>query len=201
MAETLADILGQATEAVSNNNATDFAQVETPAPESAPDYSADFNDEVPEAEVVDEQEPVRVHSAADLKKSAQRWIDFIDNLQKPALVASYRRTILQPGDEERMSRYEQERAARGKYSIQDAVSDDSDFYHILERAREYGELCDKAAFTTDEKESLAGPLAEVLEKHSRLQLSPEMALLLAVAMVMLPRVAPLIPQFRKGFNL
>lgn len=200
MADTLADILGQATEAVSSNNATDFTLVEAPASEPTPDYSQDFTDEAPEAEVVDE-EPVRVHSPADSKKSARRWIDFLDNLQKPLLVASYRKTILHPGDEERMDAYEQQRAQRGRFSIEDAVTEDSSFYHILTRAREFTQLCDKAAFTEDEKESLTGPLAEVLERHSRLQLSPEMALLLAVAMVMLPRVAPLIPQFRKGFNL
>jgi hypothetical protein len=201
MADNLAEILGQATEAVGSNNATDFAPVEAPAAEPTPDYSADFTDDVPEAEVVDDEEPVRVHSAADLKKSARRWIDFVDNLQKPLLVASYRKTILHPGDEERMDAHEQQRAQRGRFSIEDAVTEDSTFYHVLTRAREFTDLCDKAAFTEDEKESLTGPLAEVLERHSRLQLSPEMALLLAVAMVMLPRVAPLIPQFRKGFNL
>lgn len=200
MAGSLSDVLGQATEAVNTGNATDFAPIEAPAVEPAPDYSADFDD-APEAESVDEQEPVNVHSPADIKKAARRWIDFADNLQKPFLVASYRRTVLREGDTERMTAYEQQRAARGRYSIEDAITEDSDFYHVLTRAREYAELCDAAAFTEEEKESLTGPLAEVLERHSRLQLSPEMALLLAVAMVMLPRVAPLIPQFRKGFNL
>jgi hypothetical protein len=200
MGNSLLDVLGQATEAVNTGNATDFSPIETPPAEPAPDYSEDFG-EAAEAEIVDEQEPVRVHSPADTKKAARRWIDFIDNLQKPVLVASYRRTVLHEGDTERMTAYEQQRAARGRYSIEDAVTEDGDFYHVLTRAREFAELCDKAAFTDDEKDSLTGPLAEVLERHSKLQLSPEMALLLAVAMVMLPRVAPLIPQFRKGFNL
>jgi hypothetical protein len=200
MADSLSDVLGQATEAVNTDNATDFSPIEAPATEPIPDYSGDFG-EAPEAEVVDEQEPVHVHSPADIKKAARRWIDFVDNLQKPLLVASYRRTVLHEGDTERMAAFEQTRTARGRYSIEDAVTEDGEFYHVLTRAREFADLCDKAAFTDDEKESLTGPLAEVLERHSRLQLSPEMALLLAVAMVMLPRVAPLIPQFRKGFNL
>ena len=200
-ASDLASVLGQATEAVNTDNATDFEPIEAPTAEPQPDYSADFGPEQPSAEVVDDdEEAIPLRTPADAKKSARRWIDFIDNLQKPMLVAGYRRTVLHPGDEARMTAYEQKRTAKGRYSIEDAVTDDSDFYFILERAREYGELCDAAAFTEDEKESLTGPLAEVLEKHSRLQLSPEMALLLAVAMVMLPRVAPLIPQFRKGFN-
>ncbi|MGI4862455.1 MAG: hypothetical protein ACRYFZ_00915 [Janthinobacterium lividum] len=202
MALDLLEVLGQATEAVNNDNPTDFSPIDTAAP--AIDYTEDFGPEpaIPEAEA-DEDEPTAapLPTPEDARKSARRWIDFIDNMQKPALIASYRNAILRPGDEARMDAYEQERAGRGRYSIEDAVTDDKDFYYVLARAKEFAELCDKAAFTEDEKQSLTDPLAEVLEKHSRLQLSPEMALLLAVAMVMLPRVAPLIPQFRKGFNL
>ncbi len=201
MALDLLEVLGEATEAVNNDNPTDFTPIEA-AP--AADYTADFGPEptMPDTAAVDEEPAVEpVANPEDARKSARRWIDFLDNLQKPALIASYRNTILRPGDEARMDAYEQERAARGRYSIEDAVTDDKDFYHVLARAKEFAELCDRAAFTDDEKQSLTDPLAEVLEKHQRLQLSPEVALLLAVAMVMLPRVAPLIPQFRKGFNL
>lgn len=201
MADSLLEVLGQATEAVNTGSASDFSPVEAPAAsEPEPDFSGDFG-EAPPVDEVDEPEPAQVHSPADIKKAARRWIDFIDNLQKPVLVASYRRTVLHEGDTERITAFEQARAARGRYSIEEAVTEDGEFYHVMTRAREFAELCDKAAFTNDEKEALTGPLAEVLERHSRLQLSPEMALLLAVAMVMLPRVAPLIPQFRKGFNL
>jgi len=205
MAASLAEVLGEATEAVNSGNDTDFTPIETPAaaPEPQPDYSDDFGPEQPGAEVVDddEQTAIPLPTPEGARRSAQRWINFIDNIQKPLLVAGYRKSIFHPGDEARMDEYEQRRTAQGRYSIEDAVTDDSEFYYVLNRAREFTELCDKAALTDDEKDSLTGPLAEVLEKHSRLQLSPEMALLLAVAMVMLPRVAPLIPQFRKGFNL
>lgn len=198
----LLEVLGQATEAVNNDNPTDFTPIETAAP--AADYSEDFGHDAtqPDPEATeDEPTAAPLPTPEDARKSARRWIEFVDNIQKPALIASYRQTVLRPGDEARMDAFEQERAARGRYSIEDAVTDDKDFYHVLARAKEFTELCDRAPFTDDEKESLTGPLAEVLEKHSQLQLSPEMALLLAVAMVMLPRVAPLIPQFRKGFNL
>lgn len=46
MADTnLLDVLGQATEAVNTDNATDFSPIETPAAEPEADYSEDFGPE------------------------------------------------------------------------------------------------------------------------------------------------------------
>lgn len=207
-APDLSDLLSVATEAVNTDSASDFTPltVEAPAPtiDDAPDdfgpepEATETNDE-PTADAADVDAPTK--TPADARKSAERWISFVDNLQRPMLIAAYRKNVLHPGDTERITEYEQKRAARGKYSIEDAVSEDTDFYHVLARAKEFSELCDKAAFTADEKETLAGPLSEVLEKYTSLQVTPEVALLLAVAMVMLPRIAPLVPLFRKGFTL
>lgn len=203
----LGSILSEATETV-NAASSDFAApvmeaTTEPAPvETAAHVADDFTEVVDEPTTAStDDEPTVLHSVEDTRKSARRYIEFVDNLQKPLLVSAYRKTILHPGDESLMESYELERAKRGKYSVEDAVSENDELYHAMTRAREFMQLCDSAPFTNDEKESLTGPLAEVLQKHQAMHLTPEMALLLAVAMVMLPRVAPLIPQFRKGFTL
>jgi len=199
----LSDVLAQGTEAVNTGNASDFAP-EVHAPEPVAD-SDDFGPEPETPEVVsasddDETEP-SAPTPEDAHKSARRLLIFVDNLQKPLLVAAYRKSILLPGDEEKLREHQREKAKRPKYSMQEAISEDSEFFDVSERAKEFFKLVDAAPFTEDEKESLTGPLSEVLEKYTALQLTPEMALLAAVAMVMLPRVAPLIPMFRKGFSL
>lgn len=201
----LADLLGQATETASSPGAADFAPIEVqpaaPTPDDVP--TAEFGpepDPVGEPETF-EEEPVKVVNPEDARKSARRIINFIDNLQKPFLTSVYKKTVLFEGDYEKVQQFHEEKAKRGTYSFQDAITEDNDFYDVSKRFEEYMDLVKAAPFTEDEKDSLTGPLAEVLEKHSQFQLSPEMALLLAVAMVMLPRVAPLIPQFRKGFNV
>lgn len=202
-AADLSDLLGQATEEMNIPPATDFEPVVIAAPtaEAAPD---DFTDEPePEFFATEEvtDEPAPAPTPADAKKSARRLIDFVDNLQKPLLVNAYKSTVLLDGDYEKVQEYHKQREARGKFSFQEAITEDDAFYDVSKRFEEYMELVKAAPFTDDEKDSLSGPLAEVLEKHTAFQLTPEVALLLAVAMVMLPRVAPLIPMFKKGFTL
>ncbi|GAA4353052.1 hypothetical protein GCM10023185_13290 [Hymenobacter saemangeumensis] len=203
----LADVLAQGTEAVNTGTASDFAPDVQPTPEasSSPDDFGPEPEEVDAQEVFtagdDDETETAAPTPEDALKSARRIISFVDNLQKPFLVSAYKRSVLWPGDEEKLTEFNRQRAARGKYSLQDAITEDSDFYQVSKRAEEFFALCEAAPFTDDEKDSLAGPLSEVLEKYTSLQLTPEMALLAAVAMVMLPRVAPLIPAFRKGFTL
>ena len=79
--------------------------------------------------------------------------------------------------------------------IKSACEADPDLRDVLLRTSKVAEANKKAAFTQEEKESLIKPLAEVVEKYSLLQIGPEAMFIIALALVMAPRIMPLFPGY------
>jgi hypothetical protein len=136
-----------------------------------------------------------------LKKASLRWIGLFDHLQKPFLVNAYSKAILKPGDTEALTDAQKRYDLSNEKKIQEAVSENDHLYGILKRFDEYQQAIKGISFTEEEKEMIAEPLAEVVEIYKNMHMSPQMALLAAVAMVMLPRIEPIFPQLFKGIKL
>lgn len=161
--------------------------------EPAPD-DLDLDEELP-----DEEEPVEddTPSRDSLQKMAMRWVKAFNAVQKMALRPVYRKTILQPGDhesaEEALKAYKENPGVR----VEEVFQGDKG---TMRRIEKFLDAMNELPFTDDEMESLADPLAEVIEKHRSLRMSPEAALVLSLLIVMLPRIEPVIPGLAKALK-
>lgn len=135
-----------------------------------------------------EQEPVQDKSF--WREQARMWISAFDTLQRSALANYvYPKAILEPTDRQKLARFKNRTKGRRK----DDIVYDDDIQSVLDRYAELEENIGKLPFSSGEKETLTAPLANLLEKHQSGQLSPEVALIIAVAIVMIPRLAPGLP--------
>jgi hypothetical protein len=202
MAEKTQDLSSILAASVETQNATVNDFITVPETPSTDDLSDDF-DEAEEVETETEKDPENEIplSKAEIKKAAKRWIGLFDKMQKPFLVNAYEKAILKPGDEQLLKSHQKNVDLTGPKKIKDAISENDDLYYVLKRYDEYIDACKNIPFSEEEKEMIAEPLAELVEKYKKMHLSPEMALVAAVVMVMLPRVEPLFPQFFKGIKL
>lgn len=134
----------------------------------------DFDDD-------DQEDEVKPLSKADARSLAKQLVDDLSALQKTALAGFvYPNTILRKGD------FTLEKESRnGIFSPEHAAA--------KERMAEYEHKLAELPFTKEEKEQIAKPLAAVILKYqSMMKISAEFSLVLAVFLVMLPRLEPLL---------
>jgi hypothetical protein len=198
----LDNILAQATNII-NSSASDFAPEASEALEndSLQTDSDDFEEDDDYGQALDQEEPeVKVQTPEMVLASARRIIKFVNKAQKPFLVKAYRSKHLKEGDEEVIKDQKISGVFDNEHRYQQELERNPEFKSICKRFNYYTELIEGIEFTDDEQQSLEEPLAEVLAKWNKFQMTPEMALLMAVAMVMLPRIEPLFPRLFNGVN-
>jgi hypothetical protein len=127
------------------------------------------------------------------KKQAAFWIGAVNMLQKKFLPVVYKKTILEEKDTVLLKDWREKKKRNPSYSIEDAITEDDELFHALDRYERLSEACDSIAFTQEEIDSITEPLAAVLEKHQTGTTTPEAQLAIAVALVMLPRLIPFFP--------
>lgn len=159
--------------------------------------SDDFEETVDDVPETAQDDPVI--SAGGFKRMAKRWIQTFNVFQKTLLKPSYQRTILEKGDIEKMRSYRKD-AELSKCDITDIYHENEESYHVIERFDKYMKAVEDLPLTQEEIDDLTEPLSEVIQKYNSMQVGPEGQLLLAVLVIMLPRVEPVFPSIAKLFN-
>ena len=164
-----------------------LAQGATPPP---PLDEADFGTPPPQAE----QEPPQ---PANWKQQAKMYLKSLDRIQRMVLPFLYKKAILEENDPANLAAYQAKRAADKSLTVADAISDNDELYWTLERYRELDEACTAIPLTDEDYQYLTDPLGQVIQKHRALQAGPEGQLVLALLIVMTPRLAPLLKFAKK----
>lgn len=132
------------------------------------------------------------------KSIAMRYVKMFSSFMKMILTPLYRVTILEKDDIEKMREFNQKNRGKSEKEMDEAVHSDHEMWPVVNRFDQYMKAIKEIPLDDDEKEMIATPLGEVIQKYKSLQLSPEWMLLIAVAMVMLPRIVKLIPDVNKA---
>lgn len=161
----------------------------------------DFEELALEEEPEEEEESDRPRATGgSLKKMAYRLVKTFNAMQKRLLLAAYRRRILQPGDADKTAQWMELNEQSSQFDWEKVVTRNPENEAIYKRVSKFMKLCDELPLKEDEMQDIAEPLAEVIEKREALQMSPEVALLLAVVIAMIPRLEPLLPGFGSVFK-
>ncbi|MEQ8628095.1 hypothetical protein [Ekhidna sp.] len=188
----LEDELKKATEEA--NEVEELEDDFEPSPESFDD-EGDFDDfDEPDFDDEADEEPT---FSGDPKKTARRWIKTFNALQKWVLKGLYKKKILTSEDSEQIRKWKAQHKANPNVKMEDVIEGDAERYERFDR---FLTAVEDLPFTEEEIQDIAEPLSELIEKHRRLQMSPEVALLLAVIIVMLPRLEPILPDMTAIFN-
>jgi|GEM_PF-3353140 len=175
------------------NTAPDFEEAEPE--ENEDDFEEDYSALMDEDGDMDESAPEPTHTKEYIKKTADRLVSAFDILQRAIMKPLYKKTMLRPGDADKAKKWARERENGQK--IEDIVAGD---YDTKERLDAYVKALETLPLSDDDKEAIADPLSELVEKYRHLQLSPEWALVFAVGIVMLPRLEPLLPNMKDLFK-
>ncbi len=189
--DTLLQELAQETEG-SNQKGDMHIAPETEIP------ATNFDQEpAPEAKPLGE-DPVEID--AKTNKTAARYVKMFSAIMKMIFKPIYKRTLLEPGDIEKMRDLQNQNRGRSDKSIEEAISSDNALWPVVNRFDKYMKAVEDIALDKEEIEMLAEPLAEVLHKYKKSQLSPEWMLVISTGMVMIPRLAPMMPDITNIFK-
>lgn len=147
-----------------------------------------------------EPKPVEPMTAAKAKGMAQRWVKTFSSGLKLLLSAVYKKSLLKPGDEEKMAELVRQNRGKSDKEIFDAINSNDPIYDVSNRFEAYIKAVDEIPLSQEEIDSIAEPLEELIQKYKSLQLGPEWMLVISVGIVMLPRVVPLMPDLSKIFQ-
>ncbi|OJW76314.1 hypothetical protein [Spirosoma sp. 48-14] len=154
----------------------------------------DFRDDDPESDGMDDAEPEK--SFKDYLEEAGLFINLFDSLQSGVLKPIYRSKYQEPDDADLIRRYKEEtrQIKAGTLLEENRTVGTDPFLDAVQRVADCNDAVKTLPFTAREKTKLKEPLAKVLEKYSSVSISPEMALLLAVLMIMAPRIIQVLPE-------
>lgn len=141
----------------------------------------------PEDYTEDEDQPLKTLS--ECRRDAKAAVDLVDGLQTTVLKRYvYPKTILVKGDKDKLRRY---------FDENERSEDVFDAYKRYQKLVEYSEAL---PFDKEDKERIIKPLSRIIQKYQTKALSPEWTLVLAVLIVMLPRLQPLFPSIFSGIE-
>lgn len=132
-------------------------------------------------------------------KTARSWVRSFSKLLKMIFKPVYRGTVLAKGDIEKMQEFRNKNRGLSETQMEEALHSQHDLYPVANRFDKYLKAVESIELEQDEIDAIAEPLSECIIKYRNLQLGPEWMLLFAVAMVMLPRLTPMIPDLSKIF--
>lgn len=154
---------------------------------------------VTEEDLTDKQEPVSPYTADKALKTARSWVRSFSKLLKMIFKPVYRGTVLAKGDIEKMQEFRNKNRGLSETQMEEALHSQHDLYPVANRFDKYLKAVESIELEQDEIDAIAEPLSECIIKYRSLQLGPEWMLLFAVAMVMLPRLTPMMPDLSKIF--
>ena len=169
------------------SNGTSTDQEYELAETDLPPFSDDFADSMPEPP------PDTVKDKNFWTKQARFWLGTFNMLQSKVLPFIYKKSILQEGDSVLLNEWRDKKRRNPHLTIEDAITEDDQLFHALDRYEKLDAACNSVSFTEEELQTLTDPLAAVLEKHQAGGSSPETQLAIALVIVMLPRLLPFFP--------
>jgi hypothetical protein len=134
------------------------------------------------------------------KSMAGTWVKWFNSVLKLSFPWFYRKTILAKGDEEKMAAFVRKNRGKTEREMQDAISNDDTLWPVQTRFDRYMKALEAAPLSEEEMQFISEPLSELIIKYRWMQLGPEWSLVIAVFLVMLPRLEPVIPGLRKLFE-
>lgn len=191
----LIDDLRQETENAGIGKSTPEETPEKPAQPPAGDDSGEYHFDPPLGETQPQDPPIDIGKAQSI---AMRYVKMFSSFMKMLLTPLYRKTILEDDDIKKMQAFRQKHHGKSEKEMDEAVHSDHDMWPVVNRFDQYMKAVQEIPLDEDEKKMIAEPLGEVIQKYKAFQLSPEWMLLIAVAMVMFPRMVKLIPDVNKA---
>jgi hypothetical protein len=150
--------------------------------------------------VVDElqqQAPEPEFTSSAAKSTARRYLQMASSFLKLILRPIYKKTILQKQDISKMAEFNRKNSGKSEKQMEEALHSESEMWPVVNRFERYMKAVKEIPFDDDELEMMATPLSELIIKHKALRLSPEWMMVIAVSMVMLPRITNMIPTDEK----
>lgn len=162
-------------------------------PESAQDtFEKTFKPE-PEAEIQDPQEKEREPRESS-HRIARRYINIISLGLGTSARLLYPRALITDAqaDLNATLKAKVEAASPRKKAqiVNDAIDSEPAMAEAYNNFLRVQKLVDQAPLSDEEKKDLLEPLAECVEKYRFMQIGPEFSLLMAVVVIMAPRIAP-----------
>lgn len=128
------------------------------------------------------------------QRMALRFVKVWDFLQKSIMKWGYKRSILKEDDVQKVKDFREKHSnTLTDRQIQDRMTNDSELSSIISRMDRFLKATETLALTADEKEELAEPMMELIEKYAYMRLSPEGSFALTAFFIMLPRLEPIFP--------
>lgn len=168
--------------------------VTTPSTDSEPTPLGNFEEPVKEV-----KEEIKTYTPDQAKATAISWVKKFSSIMKIIFAPLYRKTILAPGDEEKMRDFVRKNQSLSEKDKEAAIHSDHELSKVADRFDKYVKAIDDIPLNADEIEDLAQPLSELIIKYKNLQLGPEWTLAIAAGFITLPRLATLMPDLSKMF--
>ncbi len=139
-------------------------------------------------------------TADKAKATANTWVKWFNSFMKLSFPWFYKKTILEKGDEKKMADFVRLHRGKTEKEMQDIISNDDNLWPVQNRFDRYLKAMEAAPLSSEEMEFIAEPLSELIIKYRWMQLGPEWSLVIAVLLIMLPRLEPVIPGLKKAFS-
>lgn len=168
---------------------TDINTPTTPVDDSIkPEFEGDFNEAIKEElkEKIEDAEQPKVTLSG--KYLAPLFIDGVEMLNKTFLPIGYKKTLSDEDAQALKLLAQKYRHTKGHLSLS------ADDQRVIEIYCDYEEYVQNIPFKEDEKKQLLEPLELVLN-DANVEVSPTTALIIAVLMVMFPRIYPLFKNY------
>lgn len=150
-----------------------------------------IQEETPEAEILDDSDLIK--STYDSKKLAATIVDLADAVLTSSSKHLYS-ACLSKEDRRDMKalalKYREHKLQKSKEALT-LVGRETEVLELYMDCEDYEE---NMPLTKDEKKSLIEPLSEIL-KNTKMETTPQNALIIAAAMVAVPRIMPLVPLY------
>lgn len=144
-----------------------------------------------------EQEPEEQVSASGAKSMAEFMVRMFSAMMKMVFTPLYKLTILEDTDVQRMDEFRKKHAGQTEKQMEEALHSDHAMWPVVNRFDQYMAAVREIGLTKEEQEMIITPLSECIVKYNW-KLSPGWMLVVAMLMVMLPRVTRLIPDTNKA---
>ncbi|MBO0946988.1 hypothetical protein [Fibrella forsythiae] len=169
---------------------------EPPPPVDSPSMDpGDFDLEVDQDPVSTDPGAEPTKNRAFFRRQATQFVKTFNVAQKTVLSSVvYPKTILEPGDKQLVADYRVKYKTRSKSNKLEIPAEGDELYDALRRYEQLDQAISELPLSAEEQADLIAPLTDVLEKHQQKALTPEWALVVAVFLVMLPRLEPVFPK-------
>lgn len=160
---------------------------------------AHFEEAAPAVESTQQEEPPveEQMSTGAAKSMAGFMVNMFSAFMKMVFTPLYKMTILEETDVQRMDEFRKRHAGQTEKQMEEALHSDHAMWPVVNRFDQYMAAVKEIGLTKEEQEMIITPLTECIVKYNW-KLSPGWMLVVAMLMVMLPRVTRLIPDTNKA---